>query len=65
MNQSTQKLLTTHEVAVQLDIHEGHLRNTRAQGTLPIPFVRIGRSIRYLQSDVDAFIEANREEGGK
>lgn len=65
MNPYHEVLLTTAQVASWLTMNADHLRSARARGALAIPFIRIGRAIRYRPVDVQAFIEANRKEVSK
>ena len=53
---------TTKQTAEQLGLSEKSLANARSRGTgITIPFVKMGTSgsIRYRQSDIDAYMEAN------
>jgi len=57
-----QQLRTTRETAEQLNLSEKSLANSRTTGTgIKIPFIKMGTSgsIRYRQSDIDAYIDAN------
>jgi hypothetical protein len=57
-----QQLRTTRETAKQLNLSEKSLANSRTTGTgIKIPFIKMGTSgsIRYRQSDIDAYIDAN------
>lgn len=56
-------LLTTDEVANLFDLHPGSIRAGRSKKTLALPFIRIGRSVRYRPEDVAAFLEAHKEGG--
>lgn len=51
------RLLNEHELAKILGITVHTIRSWRLSGS-PIPFRRIGRSIRYAPSDITAYIEA-------
>ena len=55
------KLLTPKQVAERLNISELTLANSRCNGTgIMINFVRVSsKAIRYKESDLKAFIEAN------
>ena len=55
--QPTDRLLNDHEVADITGRARSTLQKDRLFGT-GIPFVRIGRLVRYRQSDVDAFLAA-------
>jgi predicted DNA-binding transcriptional regulator AlpA len=56
---STAEPLTEREAAVRLGLTCATLRAWRHRGTGP-PFLRLGRAIRYLSSDIDEFLRANR-----
>ena len=62
-NVPVQNLLTTGQLAQLLGVHQGTLRSARSRKTLKLPYVRVGRAIRYRPEDVAAFIEANRNGG--
>ena len=51
--------LTEAVAAARLGLKVATLRAWRHQGRGPA-FVRLGRAIRYLSSDVDQFLTANR-----
>ena len=51
--------LTESEAAIRLGLKVATLRAWRHQGRGPT-FVRLGRAIRYLASDLDEFLAANR-----
>jgi len=54
------KLLKTKEVSELLSISEKTLANARWSGVgISIPYVKLSNSVRYKQSDVEAYIEAN------
>lgn len=55
-----EKLLTTDEVAAALQLSTTQVRELRRRGDGP-PFSRIGRAIRYLREDVEAWVEAQKE----
>jgi hypothetical protein len=59
----TASLLTTDQTASLLQLHPGSLRSARCRKSLDLPYVRVGRVIRYRPEDVAAFIEANRPGG--
>jgi len=52
------ELLTSQEVARIRKCPELTIRKERMLGR-GIPFVKIGRSVRYRRADVEAFFEAN------
>ena len=57
--QTPSELLTIDELARQLGVTPLTVDRWRRQGSGPA-FVQVGRGIRYLASDVDAWIAANR-----
>lgn len=57
--QSIAEPLTEQEAATRLGLTRATLRAWRHRGAGP-PFLRLGRAIRYLASDIDAFLGANR-----
>jgi excisionase family DNA binding protein len=59
MNDRSQMALTEHEVAHRLGLSVATLRAWRLRRKGP-RFVRFGRAVRYLTSDVDGFVSASR-----
>jgi predicted DNA-binding transcriptional regulator AlpA len=59
---SDSKPLTEIEAAARLGLKVATLRAWRHQRRGPA-FVRLGRAIRYLERDIDAFLNANRHSG--
>jgi hypothetical protein len=55
-------MLTQEEAADLLSISPATLATWRCTGRYDLPFVRIGRAIRYLEADVLAFINKRRHE---
>lgn len=55
------KLLTPQQVADWLDVKIETLANWRHNKRYNLPYVRIGRKIKYLEDAVAAFIEARTE----
>jgi hypothetical protein len=56
---SDSKPLTEIEAAARLGLKVATLRAWRHRRRGPA-FVRLGRAIRYLERDIDAFLNANR-----
>jgi len=56
------KLLSTREVASILCLEEQTLAKWRAITGSPLPFVRLGRAVRYRAGDVVRFLDAGRVE---
>lgn len=55
-----QNLLTRKEAADYLGVKEQTLACWACAGRYRLPFVRIGRLVKYRQQDLDAFILENR-----
>lgn len=56
MNATQERLMTPPEAAEILGTTEGTLRVWRCTKRYPLPYVRLGRAIRYRESDVLNFI---------
>lgn len=50
-------LLTTKETAELLGLGKSTLEQDRIYGRLGLPFVRLGRSVRYRRSDVESYLQ--------
>jgi excisionase family DNA binding protein len=57
LNEKPKELLKTAETAAILGIGKSTLDQDRLYGRLGLPFVRLGRSIRYRRSDVEAYLQ--------
>jgi excisionase family DNA binding protein len=53
------ELLTRREAAAYLGISEHTLAIWKCSGRYQLPFVKIGRLVKYKKSDLDAFIAHN------
>jgi hypothetical protein len=54
------KLLNTKQASEYLGVNDKSLANSRHTGTgLQIPYAKLGKVIRYRQSDLDSYIENN------
>ncbi len=51
-------LLKPEQVAQRLAIAESTLNVWRCTGRQQLPFIKLGSSVRYRASDVDAFVES-------
>jgi excisionase family DNA binding protein len=56
-NEKPRELLKTAETAAILGIGKSTLDQDRLYGRLGLPFVRLGRSIRYRRSDVVTYLQ--------
>jgi predicted DNA-binding transcriptional regulator AlpA len=66
----TQRALREPEAAQYLSMSPSFLRQSRMDGirenrTPGPPFVKIGRAVRYLVEDLDAWLEKYRQEPSK
>lgn len=50
--------MTSKEAAEYLGINEATLRDWRITGRHRIPFVKIGRSVRYAEGDLKNYIQS-------
>lgn len=57
------ELLSTEQAAQTLGVTPGTLMVWRCTKRYPLPFVRIGRKIRYRQDDIVKFIESRTSSG--
>jgi hypothetical protein len=53
-------LLTESQAAKALDLRPGTLSVWRSTKRYPLAFVKVGRAVRYRQSDLRAFLESRR-----
>lgn len=56
-NQSTDPLLTPSEAAAYIGVTENTLSVWRCVGRYNIPFVKVGRLVKYRKSALDAFLD--------
>lgn len=57
-------LLDEREAAEILDVTPGTLSVWRSVGRYKLPFLKIGRKVRYRRSDLAAWLEARVREDG-
>ena len=57
---SVPRLLNTKQVAELLGIKPHTLNVGRCDGSLDIPYFKIGRSVRYSRDDVEAYLQERR-----
>ena len=55
-------LLTQQEAAAYLKCQPSTLQVWRCTGRVALPFVKVGRRVRYRKSALDAFLAANTRE---
>lgn len=61
-NSSTARVFTEQETANYIGMSRSYLRQARMDGnrtnrTPAPPFIKIGRSVRYLREDLDAWLD--------
>ncbi len=55
-----ERLLNTKQAGKLLNLNCKTLANSRSRGTaIHIPYIKVGRLIRYKQSDIEAYIKTN------
>ncbi|MBF0612804.1 MAG: helix-turn-helix domain-containing protein [Magnetococcales bacterium] len=60
----TKKLLTPDQAAEILEVSKATLNNWRCTGRYNLPFVKVGRAVRYSQEAIQAFIAKRTCEHG-
>ncbi len=58
------ELLDEKQAAERLTVSPGTLSVWRSTGRYNLPFVKVGRMVRYRMSDLDAWIDARSRETG-
>ena len=53
------EILTTKQAADYLCLTEATLTTWRCTKAVRVPFIKLGRSVRYRKVDLDAFIKSN------
>ncbi len=53
-------LLSTEETAKYLGVEAGTLNVWRCVKRYDLPYIKVGRLVKYRKSDLDAFIEKNQ-----
>jgi len=63
-SQLTDHLLTPPEAAAYIGVSENTLSVWRCVGRYAIPFIKVGRLVRYRASDLDAWLESRTRTSG-
>jgi len=63
-SQSSNHLLTPPEAAAHIGVTENTLSVWRCVGRYEIPFVKVGRLVRYKRTDLEAWIEKRTRSSG-
>lgn len=56
-----QPLIDEHAVALKLGVSRATLQAWRCTRRVSLPFIKVGRLVRYRQEDIDDFIAAHME----
>ena len=65
MNQSSpESLLTPKEVSEILGVTEHTLAVWRCENRYPLPYIKVGRYIRYRSKDLSTFLDNQTVQGG-
>ena len=59
-----QKLLDEKQAADHLTVSPGTLSVWRSTGRYALPFVKVGRTVRYRLTDLDAWLDARARNTG-
>ena len=59
-----QPLLNEQQAAQILSVSPGTLSVWRSTGRWALPFIKVGRAVRYRQSDLDAWLARHCRESG-
>ncbi len=65
VNPVEKEVFSTVEAADYLGITAATLRAWHRLGKINLPKVRMGRLVKYLKADLDAFIQSKRETSSK
>ncbi len=57
-------LVDDKTAAAQLDVTPGTLAAWRSTGRYNLPFVKVGRKVRYRQADLDTWLDKRRQASG-
>lgn len=57
-------LLDDHAAAAMLDVSPGTLSVWRSTGRYALPFIKIGRKVRYRRGDLEAWMASRLRESG-
>ncbi len=58
------ELLTEAQAAEKIDVSPGTLSVWRSTGRYRLPFIKVGRKVRYRASDLDAWMASRTRDSG-
>lgn len=61
---ASRELLSEKEAAAELNCSPGTLSVWRSTGRYNLPFLKIGRMVRYRRADLNAWLESRTRETG-
>lgn len=61
---STRELLDEQKAAIYLDVIPGTLSVWRSTGRYNLPFIKVGRKVRYRRADLEAWLVARTRANG-
>ena len=63
LSQNTDKLLTNKEASAYIGVLPGTLEIWRCTKRYSIPFIKVGRLVKYRKSDLDYFLDERTVDG--
>lgn len=64
IDQNSSKLLTEEQTAAYLGVEPATLAVWRCKKRYDLPYVKVGRLVRYLERDIAAFVAKRTQAGG-
>jgi len=61
---SPRDLLDANQAAIILDVTPGTMGVWRSTGRYSIPFIKVGRKVRYRRADLEAWLESRTRASG-
>jgi excisionase family DNA binding protein len=61
---SLRDLLDEIQAAITLDVTPGTLSVWRSTGRYNLPFIKVGRKVRYRRADLEAWLESRTRSSG-
>ncbi|MDG1074055.1 MAG: helix-turn-helix domain-containing protein [Methylophilaceae bacterium] len=61
---SSRDLLDEQQAAITIDVTPGTLSVWRSTGRYNLPFIKIGRKVRYRRADLEAWLTARTHANG-
>lgn len=61
---SSGELLDEYQAAIAIDVTPGTLSVWRSTGRYKLPFIKVGRKVRYRRTDLEAWLKARTRFNG-